>query len=195
MNNILTKIFGEGRTKYILAPIASLIIITVLVLAVKELKKPSLAEASSVTISMGELHEYLEKSEINPKARIAADPEYSLVSEKWIRDAATFNFTKFLDKLDMLEYNSNVNDCDDFARAFTLFSKFYFRKSLKNKNMNSCAVGEFYYLRTNGSYHAINFMIVLDENRNRKILFYEPQTGNFVNLTKDEIGSCVFYGL
>lgn len=195
MNNLLEKIFGSGIKKYIIIPIVAMIIGCVIYLSVKEVRKPSLEQASSIALSQEKLKDFMLDNDIE-SISVAADANYSLVAEKWIRGAASYEFEKFLFKVDMADYKSNINDCDDFARAFTVFSKFYFRKSLKDKsNLNPCAVGEFYYNKAGMGPHAINFVVALDENKKPKLLFFEPQTREFISLTKEEKKSCFFFGL
>ena len=177
-----------------LTVIVPLFLILISCSVIKDSKKPTLDESSKVEIGYHELYNFLSEKGILPANRVAADDVYSLASINWIRDTISYEYNKFLSLIGMARYETDSNDCDDFARAFTLFCKKEFRNSLKDKK-HSIAVGEFYYIQKNGKAHAINFMIVLNEKREKELLFYEPQMKQFIKLSDEEIQSCLFFGL
>jgi hypothetical protein len=182
------------NAKIIMAIVGTLIILGTIFVACKDLKKPSIKETAKSKISNVEIYRFFNENKVYAENTSVADAEYSLCSERWIRDSINLKFDGFLHKMDMTKYAVNANDCDDFARAFTVFIKFEFKRAVDNPT-SSVSVGEFYYVRKVGGPHAINFIIALDENKNKVLLFYEPQLKSFLKLTKEEISSGFFYGM
>lgn len=161
---------------------------------INDSKKPNLEESSKVEIEYSELQNFLIQSGISPFNQMVSDNTYSLASIIWIRDTISYEYQNFLKMIGMSYYETDSNDCDDFARAFTLFCKKEFR-NVSKINKGNIAVGEFYYKQKKGINHAINFIIVLNEKKEKELLFYEPQIKQFIKLSKEEIESCFFIGI
>lgn len=91
-------------------------------------------------------------------------------------------------KRNNLMYNVDASNCESFA-----FQAHFAAQSLENVNV---AFGVFFYKPTitgkDGPGHAVNIIEVNDGDK-ISIAFWEPQTSQFVNLSKEEIASCSFY--
>ena len=150
------------------------------------------------TISSEKIESLLSDVHSNPSNSSFGDLTYSIPTKKWIDGEISINFEKFIDRMGMRKYSPDRNDCDDYARAFTLFCKVEYKRYNRDKKF-SPAVGEFYYVKdfskTNNRAHAINFIVELDDVGNLKLSFYDPQLMKKVKLTEDEIRSCFFYGM
>ena len=92
-------------------------------------------------------------------------------------------------------WEPETNDCDKFASATTFYAKWLNHSTPNRKVKASLACGEIYYLRQKDNRgHAINFFVI-NQSGELKILFYEPQTRQFVSLTQSEIFSIYFWKL
>ena len=123
---------------------------------------------------------------------VTPDTYYILVDEEWFEKEIlnTLAFKSFLFKNGIQSYNELRNDCDDFARAFTFYSRIKFRTMGFLKA--TPAVGDLHYGTPNdnsgtelGGGHAINIVILLDKNGNKVIRFVEPQGPKFVELDEE----------
>jgi len=180
--------------RYIVPIIISILVLFTSCSIIRNIKSPNLSESSKVEISSEELKGFMEDNMVSVFVSLTADKCYNLSSMKWLRDVESEKFYDFLNYSGMLRYKLEINDCDDFARAFTFFCKREYR--LSNRNIRcSIAVGEFYYITEKNKNHAVNFVIVLNSNRDKELLFYDPQLMKFVDLTVKERSSCYFYGL
>lgn len=93
-------------------------------------------------------------------------------------------------------YEPEVSDCDDFAELAVVYSHLLHRLSVrKNAALSGKAIafGSFDYF-LGGDYfkgaHAINVAIVAP-NGAPELVFFEPQSGKRVDLSKEEICSCL----
>lgn len=109
---------------------------------------------------------------IKAQSVIYADKYYTAISERDFKSLILDHFNEFLAANGMSFGDSKKNDCDDFARAFSFFSRVV---SIKHKEFNyDLAVGELLYETMDGG-HALNVAIVLDNNNKTKLLYIEPQ--------------------
>jgi hypothetical protein len=121
---------------------------------------------------------------------VTADSKYTLVDEAWFKANVLNGFNDFLVKNGVGAVNLKKNDCDDFSRAFSFFSRV---KSMQASFMDSdLAVGDLYYKNFDVS-HAINVAVVLDTDKKWKILFIEPQGPKVVDLQEEYRKFYVFH--
>lgn len=83
-----------------------------------------------------------------------------------------------------------INDCDNFARSFAQGAQDCYALTPVQPGEprpEALAVGEFLYQQQSGTGHAINIAYT-----ERGFVFIEPQTGQFLTLTKQEEESCFF---
>lgn len=119
------------------------------------------------------------------------DEFYIPVSSKFVFNNISSEVFNFLIKHGQ-PYKSIQNDCDDFSlAAMVIARKEYFNKFLDNRPV-SILFGEFHYITNTGGPHAINCFITGDKNQ-LTLGFFEPQNGQIINLTQEEIASCTFW--
>lgn len=116
------------------------------------------------------------------------DMDYVLPTEEWVKK----EFTKTLDQF-LFDYNLETpidqsRDCDDYA-AFGV----NIAHALNKKTEAGVAVGEFGYFSGGFIPHVINVIVVADKNQKPKVLFYEPQTREIIQLTPEEKETCLSF--
>lgn len=123
---------------------------------------------------------------------VTPDIYYMMVDEDWFKKEILnpMAFRSFLFKNGIESYNDLRNDCDDFARAFTFYTRIKFRTMGFMKS--TPAVGDLHYSTPEnnegekiGAGHAINIVVLLDKNGNKVIRFVEPQGPNFTELSEE----------
>ena len=137
----------------------------------------------------------------NVKSLTISDNTYWLPSRDYVSIRLLPNFTKN----NTIKYSIKF-DCDDFSKKFSVYAQEFYTKTVMNKNMESIAVCEIFYMKKIRplnlrigntivelpgyvrSRHAIN-CIVLDD---LSLMFIEPQSGEEVSLSNDEIKSIYF---
>lgn len=137
----------------------------------------------------------------NVKSLIISDNTYWLPSRDYVSIRLLPNFIR----INTTKYSIKF-DCDDFSEKFSIWTQEFYTKTVMNKNMESIAVCEIFYMKKIrplnlrigdtivelpwpvGSRHAIN-CIVLDD---LSLMFIEPQSGEEVTLSDDEIKSIYF---
>lgn len=193
--NFIKNIFNtEDKFKFIRnIAILGVTIISLFIFGYEKIqsgKSITINQSSLVKVDVNQLTSILSAEKINPNILYFYDGKYSLVSRRWIRDTVSGKYEYFLRKLNIHTYKKDTNDCDDFVRAFYLFSRIEYKNVVKPSDSNIC-VGEFVYSKTSGEVHAINIVVVLTDNV-PEVLFYEPQTFSFINLTDLEKRSAKF---
>lgn len=78
------------------------------------------------------------------------------------------------------------NDCDNFARRFVVECQDRHADSKPDITAQGLAVGEFCFVRRDGTAHAI----VVAVTEFPGLTFIEPQTGQLLSLTQQEENSC-----
>ena len=115
-----------------------------------------------------------------------SDHTYKLPTKEWLEnDFGAILKNRFLGQ----GWIDQSYDCDDFVLAA------HERASYLNRNdgKGGVAIGEFYYVRDIDSRgHAVNCAIYLSNNI-PAVLFIEPQTGDVIKLSVNEIESCVHW--
>lgn len=153
-------------------------------------------KASSKNIDRTELYEIFKNGgvDFSSTTTIFADNEYSLLDSEWVSVRVSDGFEAFTKSLGMFGWEYDSGDCDDFSKAFTVYLKSVVRRK---KDVATPAVGEVYYIKEQDIVdipHAINFIVVF-ENNDINILWYEPQFMEFTELTESEIQSIYFVSI
>ena len=114
------------------------------------------------------------------------DDSYAVPDIKWITEEFTPRFKKFLFDNNLRESEENSNDCEDFSdNAISVGRTLYFNDSQKIKE-HALSIGFFDYLSNIESHRIV--MIVAHENKNLKLVFYEPLTQEIIPLDLKNIG-------
>lgn len=121
---------------------------------------------------------------------IIADGDYSLVDEDWFKQNILNTFNDFLFNNGVLLANKKKNDCDDFARAFSFYTRI---KSMQCSAIDYDMAVADVYLQNFDFGHAINMVVVLDKNGNKKVIFIEPQGPKIITLTDQQKTEDVSY--
>jgi hypothetical protein len=130
---------------------------------------------------------------------VVADETYWAPSKEWVEDALLPAWKRFKGAME-LEYGDRY-DCDDFSKMFSAFANLYYAKMRDNK-AESLAVAQYLYetddkvltlpngleVTMPGGGHAINVLILPDKTA----LFVEPQSGEVVVLTENEMQHCMY---
>jgi len=116
---------------------------------------------------------------------VLADRYYRTVSPTWIEDEFKPALRK---KIHGKIWTKESGDCDDA----TLLAKQLASELNWFDGESALAIGEVFYIQTQGTGHAIIFYLY-KENNQLKIKFIEPQTAQDVRLTSEEIKSCVYW--
>lgn len=116
------------------------------------------------------------------------DKEYGLPTKAWIE---SYFYPKFWAKHSS-KYQSESNDCDDFAGAARSFSQ-ELNNATPNVGKRALAFGELHYVKDmgpnkDGVHHAINFAIVKKDDK-LDVIFFEPQNGFVIKLNEAEKAS------
>lgn len=123
------------------------------------------------------------------------DKDYAHPSKSWVSERLYSNFSKWLwdNNLDRWE---TYKDCDNYAFALRVFASLSHAKTMKayhkmgRKTYQGISIGVMFY-KINGDNtrrHAINFMVTGDN----QLLYIEPQTGKWLQLTQKEKDSVWF---
>lgn len=139
-------------------------------------------------ISSDQLSELLANSDIGCIPNLP-DTEYSLPTPEWISGPFARALGSLFAQLNFT-WQPEKSDCDDFARFAAAYASLLHAQM---GNKSGLAFGEFWYTRdSDGQGHAINVVVLRDRGGNLFLWFFEPQTQEFVPLTKKEINSCEF---
>lgn len=196
--NIITKIkdkvFGAGKwatvPKYIMLGLLVITIIFSITMLTKEIRKPSIKTASNYIITKQELTDTLKSGKVRSLTNYIKSEQFGLVSEKWIRNEASFGFSNYLYDNDKSKYNELTNNCVDFSDAFIDYCKEKYIKDTNSTNLP--AIGKMYFFPGNDA-HSINIIAGLDTNKKVKFMLYEPQTQEFVEMNEGTLGSAYSY--
>jgi len=159
---------------------------------VQDLQVPTLNKASSVTLDRTELVQVISDNGIKPALTTISSDKYALLGERWVRDKATFEYDIFLSKNGLSDYDYDINNCRDFALNFKKVVQEQF--SDDSKSPYQPAIGVITYADfTSADLHAANILIVLDKDKQPKLMFYEPQWKAFIDLSEDSKDNVVGY--
>lgn len=110
------------------------------------------------------------------------DQNYILPTEQWVRTIFSESFQTFLFNYNVKDAQLGRNDCDNFALYARTIANVLNRHNPNAKSGLGIAFGEAIGF-SNIETHAINFVVVADKNKKAKIIFYEPQTGEIIDIT------------
>jgi hypothetical protein len=116
-----------------------------------------------------------------------ADDVYMLPARYWIEDRFSGAWLSF--KSSLSPWSPEDNDCDDLARAAAFFAQFLHRNTTNRPAGTALAFGEFWFNRDLGGGHAVNFFLCRNSGK-VTVEFFEPATGQVVQLSPTEIYSC-----
>ena len=126
---------------------------------------------------------------------LLGNPQYSLPSAGWVTGDFATQFRAWVGQ-EGLHYQTSEEDCKTFSRMAALYCDMLHAKDPGRQPGTHLAFGEFWYISARGG-HAINVALVADgpvsgtSLPKYRLLFFEPQTGLEVLLTRQEIESCV----
>lgn len=143
-----------------------------------------------MAISSSKLRRAAKRDFPNAKCTIS-DGTHLSPKKDWVSNDLYFkNFTKWLWDNNLDKWKKHW-DCDNFAFAFYTFAQICHAramdKTVKSDQAQGLTIGVMFYKQEGGGGHAIN--IIYTEG---KLWGFEPQTGKFLELTKDEKASCWF---
>lgn len=133
-----------------------------------------------------------------PKNFVISDKDYFCPTQDMILNEIYPKYWRWMQSLKWSKWMHKW-DCDNFADAFKLFSCGYYEQVIES-TANGIAIGTIYYMANSRAEdglkggHAINIIYAQDEknddgSENFKLLFLEPQNGEFYKLTKEEFDS------
>jgi len=137
-----------------------------------------------ITLTAVEITDVLFKKGITRDV-VIRDSSYACPQKQWLLYPYYNYYVKILKSFGVASYRSDW-DCDDFASLYANVAQICHRKMTSGKE--GLAVGECYYKKENGEYHAVNVAIV----ENNDIVFVEPQTGGELELNSCEKASIFF---
>lgn len=113
------------------------------------------------------------------------DLNYVLPTREWVTGDFARAMLGNLQKLG-ITYAPESFDCDKFAKLVAAFGAVCNLRTSGHKG--GLALGVFYY-RSPAGYHAINVAVVPDDD-DLDLVFIEPQTGQELRLSEEELASC-----
>jgi hypothetical protein len=144
-------------------------------------------------ISADDLFRAVVQMGIRPTIVQTADAHYDLPAADWFIGSFAQSLHEALDALNLVRYQPQSNDCDDYARmGASLAQLLHFHT--RPRGTTGLAVGEFWYqIRNMGGAHAICVAITrLSPTSPLQLMALEPQNQTPVILTPQEIQSCSF---
>ena len=147
------------------------------------------------TITNHEIKKYIRTGSNETCPINAPDANYCMYSEDFILGEGYKNFKKWLYKRGILGWRHTF-DCDNYAEAFRVYLQILHSKAMQKEpelsKKQSVAFGVIWYNRDKGGGHAINIFITKDEQGLVYIKFVEPQNGQIVHLSQNELNSIFF---
>lgn len=137
-------------------------------------------------ITRNELNDFLTNA--LPVWNELADDNYSLPTRDWIALEFSTCLKMLLDDL-AFKWEPDRSDCDDFARLAAAYCCLLHSNTGADSGL---AFGEFWFTRRDGQGHAINVFVTREIDGSLALNFFEPQTQQIIELTKEEIQSCDF---
>lgn len=110
-----------------------------------------------------------------------ADRCYAMPTRGFVMGAFSSALWSFKSFFQVLNWTEEANDCDDFARLAATFAQILHFLTPDRPPATALALGEFWFVRDDGTGHAINLALCGEE-----VVAYEPQTRNEVTLSADE---------
>jgi hypothetical protein len=146
------------------------------------------------TVEAVEIAAMLESLGVTTPNSFFADDVYALPSEHWLANEYSESLYRFLTSFKSATYVATENDCDNFSTLAFAFAQILHHNTPQKNKKTALAVGEIWYASlARGGVHAINVAMVWDDQTGYKIIFYEPQTQQIVQLTQAEIAGVKYY--
>jgi hypothetical protein len=151
-------------------------------------------------IPQTDIIEFFDRVRIPATAKVfILDEQYVAPSEHWVRNVFPREFEAFkrnIQKGFILDWTEEDFDCENFALLAVSYASIL-HKATRNRREPRAGLlfGEFYYEQGHFPFenHAINVAIVAAEDNHNlpRLLFFEPQDSSILQLTQEEIESCL----
>jgi len=139
-----------------------------------------------------EVISFLLKKDIFAQKYGIADSKYNLPSRSWVFNEFATSLKSVLSYFKTSVWMNENNDCDNFAICAAWLAQTLHSNTNKFSG-TGLAIGEFFYKsELLKGLHAINFAIIKEDGE-LKLVFFEPQTGEELNLSMEERMSCYFW--
>lgn len=109
------------------------------------------------------------------------DTDYLIPTERWVRKDFSEKLTGFLFDYSLQFPVEGRNECDKYALYGRTVANILNAHNSNKPNMG-IAVGEFIYIDSLNA-HDINVFIVSDESKKLKLIYYEPQISQIIEMT------------
>jgi hypothetical protein len=109
------------------------------------------------------------------------DTNYLIPTEEWVRKDFSEELSSFLFDFNIRSYKEGRNECDKFSLYGRAVANILNAHN-SNKPDTGIAVGEFVYMDGIDP-HDINVFIVSDESEKLKLIYYEPQVCQIIEMT------------
>lgn len=124
----------------------------------------------------------LSTNSIRPKI-IFRDTDYLIPTEAWVKKDFSEKLTGFLFDYSLQVPVEGRNECDKFSLYGRTVANILNAHNSNKPNMG-IAVGEFVYIDSLNA-HDINVFIISDESKKLKLVYYEPQISQIIEMTND----------
>jgi len=130
-----------------------------------------------------------ETNAITPRLYFDAGSDtYALPDTEWIEQVFTPYYRKFIFKNNLTFYEENANDCSQYTLYALTCANLLFYNHAHPKE-TSLAVGTFSYVK--GFKRHVIVAFVARDNNTTKLLFYEPQQMQLIDLEQPERWMCL----
>lgn len=160
-----------------------LLFLIVVVFIISSCNKPPSPFGSLVEMNRDQIKAHLDNNFIISDCYQVTHRRYLVPPEGWIAGKLVPAWFEYRSK-NNLTYNVDTTSCEAFS-----FQCHFAAQKIENINVT---VGVFFYMKNNIGGHAINVILVNDGEKIKPV-FFEPQTSQIVNLSKNELASCRFF--
>lgn len=116
------------------------------------------------------------------KMLVLSDEAYAVPTIEWITKSYTPQLERFLFDNELRRPSDTENDCDKFAHyGVTVGHLMHHRATVKPKG-TALAIGELSYIAWDLGGHAVNLFVATDNYGELKLVFYEPQARQIIEL-------------
>ncbi len=113
------------------------------------------------------------------------DEDYVIPTLDWVNGEFSKQFKQFLFNYNIRQFQDGKNECDKFSLHARSVANILNRHNPQSGN-SGIAVGEVYLINGGGG-HAMNFAIVADRDKKLRLVFYEPQAAQIVNVDTNDL--------
>lgn len=137
-----------------------------------------------------ELRAFLIAQGCSPQNDFTLDAVYAHPTREWFVGPFARAIRHNVEQIGLDRYRASCNDCDDFANRARQWAQDCHALTSPESN-SALAIGAFFFRPAGGTNgHAIICAVVYTEMGWPVLVFVEPQTGQEIMLTPDEIRSC-----